>query len=316
MPTDESLRLDSVLRAAQLYYLDGLTQAAVADRLGCTRWTVGRLLAEAERVGLLRVEIRHPRARRADLERELVEVFGLTAARVVPTQQTSPASKALVLTEAADFLRDIRPRPRAMAFGWGRTLAGLGRAMPDEWGEGIEVVQACGVPPPVAQVLGADFIRLLADKAPSFAHAVEAPNIARSVAEARQIMSSISVRAALAFAAAAEVCVYTPSLAADSSILVRSGCITAEELEDVVDLGAQVNVLGRFVGEDGAEVSASLSERTVALTLEQLRKIRTLVIVGTGRARGRALAWAARTELGNVTVTDSQTAEEMLNAAA
>ena len=46
----EDLRL--AVRAATLYYLDGLTQAEVAQRLGVSRPTAGRLVARARAQGL------------------------------------------------------------------------------------------------------------------------------------------------------------------------------------------------------------------------------------------------------------------------
>ena len=57
------------LRAAQLYYYDNLTQGAIADRLSCTRWTVGRLLEEARGSGIVTISVNHPRARIPKLER-------------------------------------------------------------------------------------------------------------------------------------------------------------------------------------------------------------------------------------------------------
>ena len=51
----EDLRL--ALRAATLYYLDGLTQAEIAARLGVSRPTAGRLIARAKAKGLVRIEV-------------------------------------------------------------------------------------------------------------------------------------------------------------------------------------------------------------------------------------------------------------------
>ena len=48
-----------MLRAAQLYYYDNLTQGAIADRLSCTRWTVGRLLEEARESGIVTISVNH-----------------------------------------------------------------------------------------------------------------------------------------------------------------------------------------------------------------------------------------------------------------
>ena len=71
--TPEDLRL--ALRAATLYYLDGLTQAEIASRLGVSRPTAGRLVARAKARGLVRIDVVVPPDMRDDLhadeEREL-----------------------------------------------------------------------------------------------------------------------------------------------------------------------------------------------------------------------------------------------------
>lgn len=42
-------------RVAWAYHVEGLTQGAVAERLGVTRLRVNRALAEARRTGLVRI---------------------------------------------------------------------------------------------------------------------------------------------------------------------------------------------------------------------------------------------------------------------
>ena len=90
-PRPEDLRL--ALRAATLYYLDGLTQAEIAARLGVSRPTAGRLVARAKSRGLVRIEVVVPPNMRDDLhadeERELELRFGLTEAVVAGTASTS-----------------------------------------------------------------------------------------------------------------------------------------------------------------------------------------------------------------------------------
>jgi len=63
--TPEDLRL--ALRAATLYYLDGLTQAEIASRLGVSRPTAGRLVARAKARGLVRIDVVVPPDMRDDL---------------------------------------------------------------------------------------------------------------------------------------------------------------------------------------------------------------------------------------------------------
>ena len=117
----EDLRL--ALRAATLYYLDGLTQAEIASRLGVSRPTAGRLVGRAKAKGLVRIEVVVPPDMRDDLhaeeERELEQRFGLTEAVVAGHgvdigAPGRPAAFASVGRAAAALLmrRLSRRRPR------------------------------------------------------------------------------------------------------------------------------------------------------------------------------------------------------------
>ena len=52
--------LDTVYQAARMYYLEDATQVEIASRLGVSRPTVSRLVAEARKAGLVRIEVVDP----------------------------------------------------------------------------------------------------------------------------------------------------------------------------------------------------------------------------------------------------------------
>ena len=79
--------LDLVVRAAWLYYEDGLTQAQIATRLFVSRQTVGRLLESARQHGIVRIELDAQYLAAMDLATQVREKFGLRDAVVVPTAQ-------------------------------------------------------------------------------------------------------------------------------------------------------------------------------------------------------------------------------------
>jgi DNA-binding transcriptional regulator LsrR (DeoR family) len=72
--------------AATLYYLRDATQAEVAKRLGTSRATVSRLLSEARRQGIVRIEVRSPRdpAYEEDLGSRTAEALGLSVVHIAP----------------------------------------------------------------------------------------------------------------------------------------------------------------------------------------------------------------------------------------
>src|SRR6476659_9662202 len=100
--TPEDLRL--ALRAATLYYLDGLTQAEIAAKLGVSRPTAGRLVARAKAKGLVRIEVVVPPTMKDDLhaeeERLLEERYGLTEA--VVSGHLGRASAALLMRRLSE----------------------------------------------------------------------------------------------------------------------------------------------------------------------------------------------------------------------
>ena len=107
-----------MLRAAQLYYRLNLTQDQVGERLGVSRFKVGRLLDRALRESAVRIEIVHPAARLVELEDALVERFGLRGAVVVDVPATGSAAddellaRERVAAAAAAHLAALRPDGR------------------------------------------------------------------------------------------------------------------------------------------------------------------------------------------------------------
>ena len=71
-----------------MYYLQGASQIEIASRLGTSRPTVSRLLAEARSTGIVQVTVRNPTiGKTVDLEEQLVAHLGLKAAYVVPSSR-------------------------------------------------------------------------------------------------------------------------------------------------------------------------------------------------------------------------------------
>ncbi|MFN3614294.1 MAG: sugar-binding domain-containing protein, partial [Rubrimonas sp.] len=110
-------------RAAHLYFVAGLTQQAVGDRLGLSRMKVNRLLAEARERGIVRIEIAAPNAGRIALEGALAARFGLDFVLVAPSDAGPAATLSEVIGRyAAAGVRPLLRDGATVALGWGITL--------------------------------------------------------------------------------------------------------------------------------------------------------------------------------------------------
>src|ERR1700692_3247024 len=69
-------------RAAWMYFVEEMTQSAIADALGVGRVTVVRMLAEAKALGEVRIALSRGDAELGGLEAALCRVYGFSEAIV------------------------------------------------------------------------------------------------------------------------------------------------------------------------------------------------------------------------------------------
>ncbi|GAA2001377.1 sugar-binding transcriptional regulator [Microbacterium ulmi] len=124
----EDGRMQAMLRAAQLYYLQDQTMEAIAADLGRSRSSVSRLLARARETGVVEIRLNSPLASRTTLEGELGQRYGV-AAHVVPV--SGPISDVdrldRVATMAARLLIRFFDSNMTMGVAWGSTTSAISR---------------------------------------------------------------------------------------------------------------------------------------------------------------------------------------------
>ncbi len=301
-----------------MYYRTRLSQAQIGERLGMSRYQVGRILDRALHDGIVRIEIVHPEARLIELEASLEERFELRDAVVVdvPASATEQATQELareaVANAATELLTRLRPSG-IIGVSWGRTMLELARVLRPGWTQATEVVQLNGAtsssPVPtraneIAERFGTTSgasIRLL-----------PAPAIVGSAGLWMALEGDGAVRDALEAARRSTLAVFGLGILTRDSVLVGSGYLTEEDLANLGDAGAVGDVVGRFLDASGAIALPELDERTVGLPLDELAEDRISVGLAAGVGRGPIALAALRAGCVNVIVADATTAEWVL----
>lgn len=307
-----------MVRVAQMYYRMHLTQAQIGERLGISRFKVGRLLDRALRESTVRIEIVHPEARLVELEDALVERFGLRGAVVVdvPTALSGQDADALarerVAGAAADHLATVRPTG-AIGVSWGRTMLELARQLRPGWTTASEIVQLNGATSRSTRPTRAtEIVERFGITTGASMRLMPAPAIVGSLDLRLALETDPSVGETLDAARTAPTAVFGLGVLSAESVLVESGYLSEQDWADLVEAGAVGDVLGRFLSGDGRIALPQLDRRTVGLPLEELAAKELTIGLTAGSARGPIALAALRAHCINVLITDDRTADWVL----
>ena len=310
-----------MLRAAQLYYRLHLTQDQVGERLGVSRFKVGRLLDRALRESAVRIEIVHPDIRLVELEDGLIGRFGLRSAVVVDVPPAASAqdqellARERVATAAAAQLTALRPTG-AIGVSWGRTMLEVAGHLRSGWTLATEIVQLNGAMSRSARPTRAqEVVERFGLTSGAAIQLMPAPAIVGSPELREALERDPSVGETLAAARAAQTAVFSMGVLGAESVHVASGFIGDPDLAALADAGAVGDVLGRFLCIDGRIALPSLDGRTIGLPLDELRAKALTVGVAAGPGRGPIALAALRSGCINVMVTDEETAKWVIDHA-
>jgi DNA-binding transcriptional regulator LsrR (DeoR family) len=270
-------------RVAWYYYIGGLTQQEIAEKLSITRLRVNRIIGQVRLDGSVRVEILMPLARCVALEEELTTRFGLLGARVVPSVD-DPADQQRLVGEAAGAMLDtLLTDGEAFGVGWGTTLSAATRRVTPRrlsngngWvatlmggltrGSGTNTFE---VSTAFARVLGAECYYLAA---PIYVPTPESREV---------LLTHHGLAEALRRASLAQVALVSCGDLSDRSLLARTH-VVAESLDALHAAGAVGDLLGVFLDADGRPVDHPLNERVMALPLADLKMIPKAILASGG----------------------------------
>ncbi len=97
-----------------------------------------------------------------------------------------------------------------------------------------------------------------------------------------------------------------------NSLIVNYGVEDPKDRKSLVTAGAVGDVIGHFIDAEGREVDHPMNRRTVAVSLDDLRRIRRVVLAAGGGHRLQVIRGALRGRLAHVLVTDEATAQALV----
>lgn len=271
MPKD-SEKLDQAVRAAWYSWVGGLTQDEIAGRMGVSRQTAQRLVAQAMAAGIVKVRIDHPLAECLDLAARLQQRSGLRHVEITPE---SGALTGVAMRLAELFEQQLtRPEPVTLAVGTGRTLrAGVEQMNRIDCPQ-HRIVSLTGNIAPDGSTAYYNVLFSLAELVTAHCYPLMVPVIAATAEERAALQRQPGNARVLEMAANADIAVVGIGDLGPKAPLQVDGFMSADEIEGLNArgavgeiLGAPFDIAGRFLPRDGRIASARLPDVSNALVI-------------------------------------------------
>ncbi len=306
---ESSIDLQLLHRAATAYYTDGLRQAQVAERLGISRPTVSKLLAEARRIGMVRIEVLDPPSvDLAELASQVRALLGIDKVLIAPGDQRARDYRGLA-DLLGEELHDLNlRRGDVLLISSGTTTHAVSRipSLPEL--PGVVVAPTIGgqqEPDPTFQTN--EIVRTFADRTGAqpqfiFAPALPSPSLWASL-QADPSFQEITELWARARVLVTGIGAPYDDRAAMTSVVPR---------EDPGLQGSAGDVCLYFYDETGRTLDFPGSDRLLRPTLAQLRAIPSTIALAADVDKAVSIRAGARANLFTTLIADVPTAEAIL----
>lgn len=318
MPAELGLEEHELLaRIGRRYYLDGRTQELIGREFGLSRPKVQRLLERARATGVVDIQIEAPPGVNLEVEARLVDAFGLTDAIVSPATSDPESRRDAVARSAARYLVRRLHDGAIVAVGHGRDAGAVPRFFrPDRPIDAVFVSAMGGSPRVDTPTNPNEISRALAEKTGGRVEMLYAPAYVESAEMRDRLLEQEAVAHTLAVASRANLALVGIGGTNDDCTMVRSGCLSLDEIARLRDVGAVGDVLGNYVDVRGRVIPSPHRDRLVGLSIEDLRAIGAVVAVASETEKPLAILGVLRAGVVDVLIVDEANAQAVLQLAA
>ncbi|GAQ76645.1 deoxyribonucleoside regulator [Streptomyces turgidiscabies] len=309
-----------IVRVARMYHERGMRQADIADALGLSQAGVSRLLRSATDQGVVRTVVVSPPGIHSDVEDALAERYHLTDVVVLDDEDQPEHARTLLRglgSAAASHLETaFRSGDLIGVSTWSETLlAAVETMQPAKAAGASQVVQLMGgIGDPRSQVQATRLTARLAELTGATPLFVRAPGLVGS-AEARLslLRDPAVLEVSQAWQQLSSVLVGIGSLEPSPLLQLSGNAVAEEEITRLRALGAVGDICQRFFDENGVHVDAGLGERTIGISVDQLRTVPRRIAVAGGERKYTAVRAAVRGRWITALITDIATARHLLD---
>ncbi len=300
------------VRAAWLYYVEGLTQAEVSNKLGVNRIMITRLLSEARGRGEVIIRIKSDLAPLMKIQRKLEDRFGLQEAVVAPLSDTESDPTRAVAAVAGGFVSELMTNNLTVGVGWGRTLHAMLPFVEGKKLDGVRIVSLLGGIAQARRFNPAEFAWQFAELFDAEGFLVPAPALVDSAQTKHALLEHCGLDQVLQMAETCDVALVSCGGISTLTTSFRLGHVSEAERQSLIEAGTVGDILYNFLDKDGHSVDHPVNARAMSPSIERLIRIKKKVLISGGMEKTEMILATLKALRPSTLITDELTALRLL----
>lgn len=306
-----------IVKIATWYYHYGWTQAKIAQKVGISRSIISKTLQQAKDLGIVEIFIKDETYYTVELEQKLEQKFGLEEAIVVATHNLSEEESLNSLAKKAAYSLSKRiAKINKLGISWGKTIRKFANEYPYVAHKELMIV-------PLIGGMGAGDTDLhsnqicydLKKKMQCECKYLYAPALVEDKSMKHDLCNNKYINEVLHEGKSVDMAIVGISSPYNKSTMEEIGYITDKDIEELRYHDVVGDTNSRFYTAEGKEATCQINENVIGLSLNELRKIPTVVAIVGGANKEEALISALKAKLLNIIVITDKMAEYILNSA-
>lgn len=293
-----------MIKIAWYYYMENMTQQAIADQLNITRMRVIKLLEKARQTGVVQFRISSSLDARRDLETKLMEKYHLRDCYTVPTNPNETGKNDTIARAASIYIANHVRENSYINFGYGDTTSKTIEYLARNLETAVSFVSLTGgvgyyLPKSESNIFNAKL------------YLIPSPIIMSSAQMADAIRKESSVQEVTDMIRLASMTVVGIGGMDDAATIVKSSILNPSDFRLLAMKGAVGDVICHFIDKNGGLVDTEVDSRLVSVPLSTLKELENVIGVAAGRHKLPAIHAALTGGYMDILITDEETAAQL-----
>lgn len=313
---EKTVKINNAIRAARMYYYQGMTSGAIAREMNLSRSSVSRLISFAKEKGYVDIRILDPIEQPMVLEKEILDHYPVQKVHVVPVPEI--VGEAEWLERAAQFtakyLNTLFDSNMILGVAWGTTLSAISRYLQPKATHNSQIVQLNGAGNTKSMGIeyASEIIMRFAASFQARAHLFPVPTFFDYASTKNALWKERSVQRILQLQEEADLLLFSIGAvnAGVPSHVYAGGYLEENDLQTIRHNQIIGDIATVFFREDGSFESITLNQRTSGPNLTLFRKKYSVCVV-SGLAKVKGLHAALQGKFIKELIVDEPTARAL-----